>query len=119
MDILKEIQPTQDRVVVKWLDDLEYWHSHTIAMIQDEQAVIDAKGVDVGGDGGDYRRKVVRARVVKVGPGKKDEDGFRNPMQVKRGDTVLVTAWDDSEGQLPKGYALVREGDISAFLNEN
>lgn len=111
---LKRIQPAADRVLVQWLDDLEYWHNSTIALVQKDETTIDAGEADA--DRADYRRKIIRAEVLACGPGARDEDGFRNPMQVKPGDVVHVTAWNDCE-ELPKGFAIVREGDISLLVH--
>ena len=57
------------------------------------------------------------AAVVAIGPGKKDEDGKRVPMSVKRGDRVVYReyAGTDIEDE-GKKYILLKDEDILATI---
>ena len=67
----------------------------------------------------------LKGTVLAVGPGKRDEDGDIEPLQVKPGDTVLFSSkWNDLAGDyysdLPVGadplIHLIQEADILAIL---
>ena len=59
-----------------------------------------------------------KAKVVAVGPGKRDKDGKRTPLEVKKGDVVLFTKYGPNEIKVDdKEYLIAREEDILAILD--
>ncbi len=64
------------------------------------------------------KEKSEKGRVVAVGPGKRDKDGKRTPLEVKKGDLVLFTKYGPNEVKVnDKEYLIAREEDILAVLN--
>lgn len=113
----RKIVPMHDRVLVKPLDDPEYLHSSRIALIRVDPTLVHQAGVDPLGEPGDYRREMIRFKVVEVGPGRLGDGGRRIPMGVQKGDVVYATMWDDAEGLFP-GMAMIREADIGLIQNK-
>ena len=101
-----------DRILVKYLDDPEYLDSRVIALIRHDDTLAHQAGRDPIGELGDYRRVMRRAKVVATGPGQVSKRGRRTPVDVKPGQVVFCSAWDDSEGFFP-GHAMIREADIA------
>jgi len=68
------------------------------------------------------REKPQRADVLAVGPGKLNEDGKRQPMEVKVGDTVLYAKYAGTEvkGETTDedDLLVLREDDILAIVEE-
>jgi co-chaperonin GroES (HSP10) len=94
---IDKIEPLNDRILVRRLDSVTT--SHLII-------VPDA-----------YRPKSGRGVVLATGPGKylymESGKKVRRPMGVKQGDVVTFGArWDDLEGKLGDGFALIMEDDI-------
>lgn len=59
-----------------------------------------------------------KGKVVAVGPGKRDKDGKRVPLDVKKGDVVLFTKYSPSEVKVDsKEYLVIREDDILAIIS--
>lgn len=59
-----------------------------------------------------------KGKVVAVGPGKRDENGKRMPLDVKKGDVVLFTKYSPNEVKVDgKEYLVIREDDVLAILN--
>lgn len=59
-----------------------------------------------------------KGKVIAVGPGKRDKDGKRSPLEIKKGDVVLFTKYGPSELKIEdKEYLVAREDDILAVLN--
>ena len=59
-----------------------------------------------------------KGKVIAVGPGKRDKDGKRVSVDVKRGDVVLFTKYSPSEVKVDgKEYLVIREDDVLAVLN--
>ena len=59
------------------------------------------------------------ARVVAIGPGKKDKDGNLVPMPVKEGDLVLMEKYSGQEVNLnDEDYVVVRSDDIIAIVEK-
>ena len=59
-----------------------------------------------------------KGKVVAVGPGKRDKDGKRVPIDVKRGDVVLFTKYSPNEVKVDgKEYLVIREDDILAIIS--
>ena len=97
---LAELEPTQDRILVQLLEEKRL----VIIAPRGDPTCVDAHG-------GDYRKQPVRAKVLRVGPGKRDEDGELVPPEVRLGQVVLIGQWNDWEGA-PEGIVMVREADI-------
>lgn len=59
-----------------------------------------------------------KGKVVAVGPGKRDKDGKRIPLDVKKGDVVLFTKYSPSEVKIDgKEYLVIREDDVLAIIS--
>ena len=66
------------------------------------------------------KEKPQEAEVVAVGPGKVNEDGKRAPMDVKKGDRVLIGKYSGSEIKIDEEeLVIVREDEILAVLEKN
>lgn len=64
------------------------------------------------------KEKPQEAEVVAVGPGKLQDDGKRQPMDVKAGDRVLVGKYSGSEIKIDdEEYVILREDEILAVVN--
>ncbi len=63
------------------------------------------------------KEKPQEAEVVSVGPGKLQDDGKRQPMDVKAGDRVLVGKYSGSEIKIDgEEYMILREDEILAII---
>lgn len=63
------------------------------------------------------KEKPQEGKVIAVGPGKKTEEGKLIPMNVKKGDRVLMPKYGGAEVKIDdKEYQLVREDDILAII---
>lgn len=63
------------------------------------------------------KKKQETAKVVAVGPGKKDKDGKTISMPVKVGDTILMDKYAGQEVTIDdEEYIIVRSDDIIAIL---
>lgn len=63
------------------------------------------------------KEKPVKAKVVAVGPGKKNDKGEPQPMAVKIGDVVLFKKYGPDEFELEgKKYLVGDEDDILAII---
>lgn len=59
-----------------------------------------------------------KGKVIAVGPGKRDKDGKRVSLDVKKGDTVLFTKYSPSEVKVDgKEYLVIREDDVLAVIS--
>ena len=64
------------------------------------------------------KEKPQEGKVVAAGPGQKDEDGDRLPMDVAVGDRVLYAKYAGTEVKLEeKKYLILKESDILAILS--
>jgi chaperonin GroES len=64
------------------------------------------------------KEKPQEAEVVAVGPGKLNEDGKRQPMDVKDGDRVLIGKYSGSEIKIDDNdYVILREDEILAVVS--
>ncbi len=64
------------------------------------------------------KEKPQEAEVVAVGPGKLQDDGKRQPMDVKAGDRVLVGKYSGSEIKIDDDeYVILREDEILGVIN--
>jgi len=63
------------------------------------------------------KEKPQEGKVVAVGPGRRDEDGDRIPMEIKVGDVVMYKKWGGTEMKIEgKDVLLVKEEDILAVV---
>lgn len=63
------------------------------------------------------KEKPVKAKVLSVGPGKKNDKGEVQPMAVKAGDVVLFKKYGPDEFELEgKKYLVADEDDILAII---
>ena len=64
------------------------------------------------------KEKPQEAEVVAVGPGKLQDDGKRQPMDVSAGDRVLVGKYSGSEIKIDDDeFVILREDEILAIVN--
>lgn len=63
------------------------------------------------------REKPQEAEVFAVGPGKINDDGSRSPMDVKKGERILIGKYSGSEIKVDgEEYLILREDEILAAL---
>ena len=95
------IRPLHDRVVVKRIETQEQVRGGII--IPDTA-----------------KEKPQEAEVFAVGPGKVNDDGKRSPMDVKKGDRILIGKYSGSEIKYEDhDYVILREDEILAVLGSN
>jgi chaperonin GroES len=64
------------------------------------------------------KEKPQEGEVIAVGPGARDEDGKRIPMDVKAGDRILFGKWSGSEVKIEGDELLImKESDILGVLD--
>ncbi len=64
------------------------------------------------------KEKPQKGKILSVGPGDRDEDGKRIPMDVGVGDTVLFAKYSGTEIKLDgKKLLILRENDLLAILD--
>ena len=95
-----KIKPLGDRLVVERIE-------------QDEKT---AGGIIIPDTA---KEKPKQGKVLAVGPGAKDENGKRIPMDVEAGDIVLFTQWAGSEIKMDgKEYLVLKESDVIGIIEE-
>jgi chaperonin GroES len=63
------------------------------------------------------KEKPQKGKVLAVGPGDRDEDGKRIPMDVSEGDTVLFAKYSGTEIKVDgKKLLILRENDLLAIV---
>jgi chaperonin GroES len=63
------------------------------------------------------KEKPQKGKVLSVGPGDRDEDGKRIPMDVNAGDTVLFAKYSGTEIKMDgKKLLILRESDLLAIV---
>ncbi|MEE9616538.1 MAG: co-chaperone GroES [Anaerolineae bacterium] len=64
------------------------------------------------------KEKPQQGKVLAVGPGRRDDDGKRIPMEVKVGDTVVYAKYAGTSFKTDDGKEIlfIKEGDILAIL---
>jgi chaperonin GroES len=63
------------------------------------------------------KEKPQEGEVVAVGPGARNEDGERIPMEVKEGDRILFGKWSGTEVKLDgEEYLIMKESDIMGIV---
>ena len=91
-------RPLHDRVMVKREDDGEV-----------------SKGGIIIPD--TAKEKPMQAKIVAVGSGHKSEDGTITPLDVKKGDTVLIGKWSGTEVTIDDiDYVIIKESDIMGVV---
>jgi chaperonin GroES len=64
------------------------------------------------------KEKPIEAEVVAAGPGQFLKDGKLRPLEVKKGDRVLIGKWSGTEVKIEgTEHVIVREDDILAVVN--
>ena len=64
------------------------------------------------------KEKPQKGTVLAIGPGDRDDDGKRIPMDVKEGDTVLFAKYSGTEIKLDdKKVLILRETDLLGIFN--
>ena len=93
-----KFRPLHDRVVVKRIDEEEKT----------------AGGIIIPDTA---KEKPSQGEVVAVGPGGRDEDGDRIPMDVAEGDTILFGKWSGTEVKIDGAdYLIMKESDIMGII---
>jgi chaperonin GroES len=65
------------------------------------------------------KEKPQEGKVISVGPGTRDSDGNRVPMEVKAGDIVMFKKWGGTEIKIEgKEMLLIKEEDVLAIVEE-
>ena len=65
------------------------------------------------------KEKPQEAEVVAVGPGKLDDNGKRMPIDVKKGDRILIGKYSGSDIKIEdQEYVIVREDEILGVLEK-
>jgi chaperonin GroES len=63
------------------------------------------------------KEKPSRGKVISAGDGITGEDGKKQPMTVKAGDTVLFTKWGGTEVKLDgEDYVIMKETDVLGII---
>jgi chaperonin GroES len=63
------------------------------------------------------KEKPQKGKVLSMGPGDRDEDGKRIPMDVKVGDTVLYAKYSGTEIKMEqKKLLIIKESDVLAIV---
>jgi chaperonin GroES len=63
------------------------------------------------------KEKAQEAKVIAVGKGKITDDGKLQPMEVQRGDRILVGKYSGSEIKIDgEDHVIIREDDVLAIL---
>lgn len=92
------IKPLGDRIVVERL----------------EEETKSAGGIIIPDNA---KEKPKEGKVLAVGPGAKDENGKRAPMDVSVGDTILFTQWAGNEIKIDgKEYLVMKESDVIGII---
>jgi chaperonin GroES len=92
------LRPLHDRVIVKRL----------------EEAKTSAGGILIPDSAAE---KPLRAEVISVGPGKRSDDGKVHPLDVKKGDKVLIGKYSGTEVKIDgEELVVLREDDIMAVI---
>ena len=93
-----KFRPLHDRVVVKRIDAEEKT----------------AGGIIIPDTA---KEKPQQGEVIAVGPGRFDESGKRIPMDVKKGDRILMGKYSGTEVKIDGGeYVILREDDVLGII---
>ena len=95
-----KIKPLGDRVLVK-----------------QEESKVDKKGGIIIPDSA--KEKPMEGKVIAVGAGKIDDSGKKIPLNVKKGDKILLPKYGGTEVKISdEEYQIVREDDILAIIED-
>ncbi len=95
------LRPLHNRIVVERVDD------------QEEKS---AGGIIIPDSA---KEKPQQATVISVGPGKLDEDGKRQPLDVQPGDRVLIGKYAGNDVNIgDKEYVILTEDEVLAVVEE-
>lgn len=65
------------------------------------------------------KEKPQKGKVLSIGPGDRDDEGKRMPMDVKKGDTVLYAKYSGTEIKMDnKKLLIIKESDVLAIVEE-
>tara|TARA_B100002051_G_C16527388_1_gene530913 strand:+ start:203 stop:463 length:261 start_codon:yes stop_codon:yes gene_type:complete len=65
------------------------------------------------------KEKPMHAKIVAVGSGHRAEDGSITPLEVKKGDKVLIGKWSGTEVNIDNvDYVIVKESDIMGIVGK-
>ncbi len=65
------------------------------------------------------KEKPMHAKIVAVGSGHKSDDGSVTPLDVKKGDKVLIGKWSGTEVTIDNvDYVIVKESDIMGIVGK-
>ncbi len=93
-----KIKPLADRILVKRLEEEEVVRGGII--IPDTA-----------------KEKPQEAKVTAVGPGKLSEEGKRQPLEVKKGDRILMGKYSGTEVKIDgEDHLILREEDVLAII---
>lgn len=93
-----KIRPLADRVLVQPLDEKE----------------VKKRGIIIPDSA---KEKPQEGKIVAVGPGKLDDNGNKVPMNVKKGDRILMPKYGGTEVKIDdKEYQIVREDEILGVM---
>ena len=93
-----KIKPLADRILVKRLEEEEVVRGGII--IPDTA-----------------KEKPQEAKVIAVGPGKLSEEGKRQPLEVKKGDRILMGKYSGTEVKIDgEDHLILREEDVLAII---
>jgi len=63
------------------------------------------------------KEKPMQAKIIEVGAGRKDENGKVVPLEVKKGDVVLIGKYAGTDVTVQdKEYLIMREEDVLAII---
>ncbi|MEX0672656.1 MAG: co-chaperone GroES [Candidatus Paceibacterota bacterium] len=97
------IQPLGDRVLVEPVEEDQLSEKNTAGIIIPETA---------------DQEKPQQGKVIAVGVGRRDENGERMPMDVKKGDTVIFSKFGyDTVTVEGDEYFILKEDNILAIIN--
>ena len=92
------LKPLNDRVIVKLAEEQE----------------VNKGGIIIPDSA---KEKPTEAKVIAVGPGRLDDNGKRIPLELKKGDRVLISKYGGTEVKLDgEQYQILREDDVLAVL---
>jgi chaperonin GroES len=95
------VHPLSDRILVKRLEEEEMKRGGII--IPDTA-----------------KEKPQQGEVMAVGPGRYDENGKRIPMEVKKGDRILMGKYSGTEVKIDGGeYVILREDDVLGIIQSH
>jgi chaperonin GroES len=96
---MTKLRPMSDRVLVKRIEEKEVKKGGII--IPDTA-----------------KEKPQEGEVIAVGPGRKNEDGKLQPLEVKAGDRILFGKYSGTEAKLgDEEYLILREDDILGVVS--